>query len=60
MALSELPTRPKEPEEVYAEYDENFGWCVFGVNSGFCYASMSTQQEAEQKAEELNKCRNKT
>ena len=53
-----LPTRPKEPEEVYAEYDENFGWCVFGVHSGFCYASMSTQQEAEQKAIELNKCQN--
>jgi len=53
-----LPTRPKEPEEVYAEYDENFGWCVFGVHSGFCYASMSTEEEANQKVIELNKCQN--
>ncbi len=30
--------KPTEGEKKYVEYDVNFGWCVFGDDSGFCYS----------------------
>ena len=53
--MKTLPIRPTEKEEVYAENDADFGWCVFGINSGFCYSQPSTQEEAERVANEMNR-----
>lgn len=41
--------------EYYAEYDEDVGeWCVFGTESGFCYATFMSQRQAEDYADEMN------
>ena len=46
--------KPKKGEEAYAEWDEEFEWYgVFGVDSGFCYASFGSKEEAEKYAENM-------
>ena len=50
-----LPDRPKKPEAMYAEFDEEYStWAVFGLNSGFCFAQPATKAEADRYAKEHN------
>lgn len=30
--------KPTPGEKKYVEFDVDFGWCVFGDDSGFCYS----------------------
>jgi hypothetical protein len=42
-----LPVRPTYKEEKYVEYDNEYEvWGIFGVDSGFCYATYSSEEEA--------------
>ena len=54
IAERKLPNRPHKSEEVYVD-DEDDTWYVFGVESGFAYASYSDSHEAERKADKMNK-----
>ena len=38
----------KDNEEKYVDYDEDTQmWCVFGLNTGFAYASFFSEQVAK-------------
>jgi hypothetical protein len=54
VAEKKLPKRPNKKEEVWADEEDDM-WYVFGVDSGFAYASEYTRQEAERKADKMNK-----
>jgi hypothetical protein len=50
-----LPKRPSKPEEVYHEWDEEYGvWAVFGLDSGFCYSQPSSEKDAKKEADDRN------
>lgn len=42
-------------DDFYAEYEEEYteSWCVFGNQSGFCYATLSTEDDAQEEASRL-------
>lgn len=40
--------------EIYADRDETGTWLVLGTESGFCYASPASKEDAEARASELN------
>lgn len=43
-------------EEVYADEDESSGvFGVFGLSTGFCYATYADMGNAESKADKINK-----
>lgn len=42
-----LPERPKGKEDKWVDYDEETAcWGIFGLDSGFCYALYSSEDEA--------------
>lgn len=47
--------------EFYSEWDEDSQmYCVFGSESGFCYATYAGKEEAEEEAQRMNIALNKT
>jgi len=46
--------KPDKSEIVYPDYDEEFGWGIFGVDSGFCYCHPSSEGEAVRTTMEMN------
>lgn len=47
--------QPMPRESVYAEYDEEYScWGVFGEDSGYCYATPASEEDAEAWAAEMN------
>ncbi len=45
--MKEYNTKPIPKEEKYVDYDEETTlWCIFGVDSGFAYASFPSEISA--------------
>jgi hypothetical protein len=50
---TKLPTRPNYPEQKWVDFDESTNcWGVFGVDSGFCYSTHSSESEANKRLNE--------
>jgi len=47
--------QPAEGEEVYCEHDDDLDqYCVFGCDSGFCYAAGPDENEMQARARAMN------
>jgi len=55
-AFKQREDHPHRPERAYVDYDKDTNsWCVFGADSGHAYASYPDEDEASNKADEINK-----
>jgi hypothetical protein len=54
--MKSLPKRPSNPEEVYAEWDDEYStWAIFGLSSGFCYSQPWNEEEAKKQVADMNR-----